>query len=192
MEQIAKLIYQTEPLNYQRKSGELNNQIDRLNNDQRLSLLLYSFKNYDKNYNKSLCLTYPNLWNSFTKNDWEKLILKMFPRKIIYLKDDLRDINTGYYFDIFLLNGIIGVSPFNFIFNSVEIKEEEKKELYIYLKHYGEVLFFYDERELIEDIVDFYDLSIFNDIVRMKDDLINTGVFEPTLDFKKLLDQLEN
>jgi hypothetical protein len=45
MEQIAKLIYQTEPLNYQRKSGELNNQIDRLNNDQRLSLLLYSFKN---------------------------------------------------------------------------------------------------------------------------------------------------
>ncbi|GIZ16531.1 hypothetical protein [Capnocytophaga catalasegens] len=141
---LAKRINSFEPLNRFRKSKEIVENIFTLNVQERINLLVFSFKNYDKSYNKSLCLTYPNLWNEFNEDNWKSLIIEMFPREINIIKNDLRIINTGKYFDVFLLNTIIGISPFRLIFNELS-DNDENKVLFNFLNFYGEVYFFYNE-----------------------------------------------
>lgn len=187
--ELAMSINSTEPLNRFRVQNEFKERIYLLTIEERLNLLVSSFQKFDNEYNKSLCLNYTFLWREFSEEDWRTLILKMFPRKVKYEKGDLRPMNTGAYSDILLLNGIIGVSPFDFIFNEPTIKDDEKKAFKNYLKFYGEVNFFCNERELIEDIVNFYELDVFDYIVNMKQRLIENSTFRPSLRFPDLLNQ---
>lgn len=187
--EFAKYINTSEPLNKNRVSEDIENKIRDLSVEQRINLLVFSFQNYDKAYNKDLCFTYPSLWNEFKGSDWKNLVIDMFPRKFKFMKGDLIEVNTGSYFDIFLLNGIIGVSPFEFIFNESEIDKVEKESFFNYLKYYGESSFFYNEREMIEDIVNFYELEVFSNIVKMKERLIEDSFFSPSKNYNELLNQ---
>lgn len=189
--ELAKQLYASAPLNKFRIHKIMKEKIEMLSIDQKMNLLVFSFKNYDKNYNMELCLTYTFLWRSFNGVNWKRLILEMFPRKIKFEEGNRKEINTGSYFDIFLLNGIIGVSPFEFIFHEPKIDEIEKKEFLNYLKFYGEVLFYYDERQLIEDIVNFYELEAFIDIVKMKEYIQTNLIFEPSISHSDLLIRYE-
>lgn len=189
---LAKYINTLEPLNKFRIVEDIKNNILELSIEQRINLLVFSFENYDKGFNEGLCLTYPKLWNEFAENDWKKLIIKMFPRKVKFIENDLREINTGAYFDVFLLNGIIGVSPFDFIFNELKIEKAEKKSFLKYLKFYGEFLFFYDARKLIEDIVNFYELDVFSNIVNMKESLISGKSFGESMTYYELLNKFDD
>ncbi|UUV20443.1 hypothetical protein [Paenimyroides aestuarii] len=194
--ELAKYINTSQPLNRYRISDEIKEMISHLDAKQKINLLVFSFRNYDKNYNKELCLTYTTLWNELEESDWKKLIIDMFPRDVEFIKGNLKEINTSSYFDVFLLNGIIGVSPFEFIFNEARINEEQKRSFINYLKFYGNDSFFYNEREMIEDIVNFYELGVFSDIVKMKEKLIlcqcfNTQVCPIDLD-KKVMDMIND
>ncbi|WP_343706150.1 hypothetical protein [Flavobacterium sp.] len=189
--ELAKIIHASEPLNKFRKNNN-KERIDMLTIEQKLNLLIYSFQNYSSNYNKELCLNYPVLWNNFIYKDWEKLILKMFPRKVKYEKGNLRDLNTGVYSDVFLLNAIIGVSPFEFIFQEPTINKKEKKNFFNYLKFYGETNFYCNERELIENIVNFYELDVIVEIVTMKEYLVASSNFKPSTNYSILLKQLQS
>jgi len=187
--ELAKQIYDSAPLNKFRNLNTLQVKVQGLTIEHRLNLLIYSFQNYDKGYNEELCLSYPILWSEFKNVDWEKLILKMFPRKVKYEAGNLKEINTVCYSDILLLNGIIGVSPFQFIFLASTIDELEKKSFMNYLKFYGESAFYCNERELIEDIVNFYELDILSDIVNMKEYLIANSTFRPSVSHSELITQ---
>ncbi len=88
-----------------------------------------------------------------------------------------------------MLNGIIGVSPFEFIFQNSTIEHTEKKSFLNYLKFYGEVCFFYNEREMIDDIVNFYELDTFVSIVRMREYLAENSSFEYSLKYSELLNR---
>jgi hypothetical protein len=183
---LAQSLYEASPLNKQNQLEYLTEKIKSLSVRERLDLLVYSFMHYDRNYNYELCLFIPLLWIDFKIDDWKKLFEKMFPRKIKYVENNLKEINTGSYFDILLLNGIIGVSPFEFIFKELKIDFEEKREFYNYLKHYGEYAFYINERELIENIVHFYNLDVFKIIVNVKEELLNQG-FEPAMNYRNIL-----
>lgn len=187
--ELAKHIYDSAPLNKFRNIKDLEVKIDKLAIEQKLNLLLNSFQNYDSDYNKELCLNYPALWREFTYVNWKKLILKMFPRKVKYEIGNLKEMNTGSYFDIFLLNGIIGVSPFEFIIQEPTIEDTEKKAFMNYLKFYGEVGFYCNERELLEDIVNFYELNTLLDIVKMKEYLIANSPFKSSVSHSELMAQ---
>lgn len=188
--ELAKQLYESSPLNRFRIHTSMKEKIERLSIDQKMNLLVFSFKNYDRSYNIELCLTYTILWRDFNGVNWKRLILEMFPRKVKF-EEGVKEINTGFYFDIFLLNGIIGVSPFEFVFNELEIQEMEKKEFFNYLKVYGDVLFYYNERELIEDVVNFYELETFVDIVKMKEYILTNLIFEPSMSHSDLLIRFE-
>lgn len=184
--ELAKQLYESSPLNRFRIHTSMKEKIEMLSIDQKMNLLVFSFKNYDRSYNIELCLTYTILWRDFNGVNWKRLILEMFPRKVKF-EEGVKEINTGFYFDIFLLNGIIGVSPFEFVFNELEIHEMEKKEFFNYLKVYGDALFYYNERELIEDVVNFYELEVFVDIVKMKEYIQTNLIFEPSMSHSDLL-----
>ena len=188
--ELAKQLYESSPLNRFRIHTSMKEKIEILSIDQKMNLLVFSFKNYDRSYNIELCLTYTILWRDFNGVNWKRLILEMFPRKVKF-EEGVKEINTGFYFDIFLLNGIIGVSPFEFVFNEREIHEIEKKEFFNYLKVYGDVLFYYNERELIEDVVNFYELETFVDIVKMKEYILTNLIFEPSMSHSDLLIRFE-
>jgi len=188
--ELAKQLYESSPLNRFRIHTSMKEKIEILSIDQKMNLLVFSFKNYDRSYNIELCLTYTILWRDFNGVNWKRLILEMFPRKVKF-EEGVKEINTGFYFDIFLLNGIIGVSPFEFVFNELEIQEMEKKEFFNYLKVYGDVLFYYNERELIEDVVNFYELETFVDIVKMKEYILTNLIFEPSMSHSDLLIRFE-
>lgn len=187
---LAKLIYNSEPLNKYTNTSSIKEQIAVLSNEQKLNLLTFSFQNYDKNYNIGLCLNFTILWSTFEVIDWKQLIITMFPRKAKYEMGNFKELFTGSYCDIFLLNGIIGVSPFEFIFQTLEIDKVEKKHFLTYFEHYGEVNFYYNEREMIEDIVTFYELNTFVEIVKMKKYLIATYSFKPSLSYADMLIKL--
>lgn len=184
---LAKLIYESSPLNRFRNENGINQDIDKLTLPQKLNLLCFSFQNYDKNYNLTLCLNYPKLWGQFEEAHWKELIIKMFPRKIKFEKDNPNLINSGAYFDILLLNGIIGVSPFEFIF-----EELEKKSFLNYLIFFGETNFYYLETELKEDIKDFYEPDTLNEIIRMKAFLIENSTFRHSKSYADLILQFGN
>jgi len=188
--ELAKQLYASSPLNRFRIHTSMKEKIEMLSIDQKMNLLVFSFKNYDRSYNIELCLTYTILWRDFNGDNWKRLILEMFPRKVKF-EEGVKEINTGFYFDIFLLNGIIGVSPFEFIFNEFEIHVKEKKEFLNYLKFYGDVFFYYNERELIEDIVNYYELETFVDIVKMKEYILTNLIFEPSMSHSDLLNRFE-
>lgn len=185
--ELAKLIYNSQPLNKYGDNLGIKKQIDALFSEQKLNLLVFSFQNYDKDYSKNLCLNFTNLWSDFQVIDWKKLILKMFPRKVVFENNNFKQLFTGSYSDILLLNGIIGVSPFEFIFQTPEIDEIAKKSFWEYFKHYGKVNFYYDEREMIEDIVNFYELNTFSEIVKMKAYLITNSEFKSSLSYDEVL-----
>jgi len=188
--ELAKQLYESSPLNRFRIHTSMKEKIEILSIDQKMNLLVFSFKNYDRSYNIELCLTYTILWRDFNGVNWKRLILEMFPRKVKF-EEGVKEINTGFCFDIFLLNAIIGVSPFEFVFNELEIHEMEKKEFFNYLKVYGDVLFYYNERELIEDVVNFYELETFVDIVKMKEYILTNLIFEPSMSHSDLLIRFE-
>ena len=127
--ELAKYINASEPLNRFRNSKDIKEKIEELSIEQKTNLLIFSFQNYDKSYNVGLCLTYTILWSRFNEATWKKLILEMFPRKVKFEERNVKETNTGSYFDIFLLNGIVGISPFEFIFQEPRIDETEKKRL---------------------------------------------------------------
>ncbi len=185
--ELAKYIYDSAPLNNDRNLNEIKEKIELLSISQRLNFLVFSFQNYDINHNKELCLAHTNLWNNFDEIHWKKMILEMFQRKLKFEERDLKDINTGLYFSVFLLNEIIGVSPFDYIFKDASINEIEKEYFVNYLKFYGEVFLNYNERELIGDIVDFYDLNAFIDIVKMKENLLENSIFEQKISYSDLV-----
>lgn len=188
--ELAKQLYASSPLNRFRIHTSMKEKIEMLSIDQKMNLLVFSFKNYDRSYNIELCLAYTILWRDFNGDNWKRLILEMFPRKVKF-EEGVKEINTSFYFDIFLLNGIIGVSPFEFIFNEFEIHVKEKKEFLNYLKFYGDVFFYYNERELIEDIVNYYELETFVDIVKMKEYILTNLIFEPSMSHSDLLNRYE-
>ncbi|WP_427874507.1 hypothetical protein [Flavobacterium sp. MMS24-S5] len=188
--ELAKQLYASSPLNRFRIHTSIKEKIEMLSIDQKMNLLVFSFKNYDRSYNIELCLAYTILWRDFNGDNWKRLILEMFPRKVKF-EEGVKEINTSFYFDIFLLNGIIGVSPFEFIFNEFEIHVKEKKEFLNYLKFYGDVFFYYNERELIEDIVNYYELETFVDIVKMKEYILTNLIFEPSMSHSDLLNRYE-
>jgi len=177
---LAILAYSMAPLNRYRDSKEIKNKIQLLSIDERIDFLIYSFNNFDKNYNYE---------SEFEIENWKFLILKMFPRKDKVSKVDLRKLNTGCYFDIELLNGIIGVSPFEYIFKNAQISRAEKIHFYDHLKYYGLHFFYVNEREMIEDIVNLFDNDLFNDIVKCKEKLLKNNEFSLDLNHTELLNK---
>ncbi|MBV7441289.1 hypothetical protein KRX57_07635 [Weeksellaceae bacterium TAE3-ERU29] len=165
------------PYNNKSKFDSALFKIKSLTLNQKIILLENLFKKFDIGFNKVTTLSFPEIWSDFEIEDWKILILKMFPRKVKYIKGNLRDINTGNYFDIVLLNGIIGISPFTFIFNNDKINIEDKKNFYQYVKYYGDVSFFNLERVLIEDIVNYYELEVLKKIVLTKEKLKSDSDF---------------
>ncbi|UCA61539.1 hypothetical protein KB553_08375 [Chryseobacterium rhizoplanae] len=189
-EEISRKLYESSPLNRFRKIDVVvSNTVKKLPVKEKLNVLLYSFKNYNKNYNYELCLSFPTLWNEFEGRDWKFLIKKMFPRNFNIYHDKIKYLNTGEFFDIILLNGVLGVSPFKYIFEELLINNEERNEFYSYFKLFGEVNFYPDLRELMEDIVDFYEMNVIEDIVNMKDKLLKQSSFELVIPHSIILDK---
>lgn len=189
-EEISRKLYESSPLNRFRKIDvKLLNTINELSLKEKLNILLHSFKNYDKNYNFELCLSFPTLWNEFKGHDWKFLIQNMFPRNFNIYHDKIKYLNTGEFFDIILLNGIFGVSPFKYIFEELLIDNEERNEFYDYFKLFGEVNFYPDLRELMEDIVDFYEINVIEDIMNMKNKLLQQSSFELVMPHSIILDK---
>ncbi|MBE4948005.1 hypothetical protein [Chryseobacterium culicis] len=189
-EEISRKLYESSPLNRFRKIDiKLLNTINELSLKEKLNILLHSFKNYDKNYNYELCLSFPTLWNEFEGHDLKFLIKNMFPRNFNIYHDKIKYLNTGEFFDIILLNGIFGVSPFKYIFEELLIDNEERNEFYDYFKLFGEVNFYPDLRELMEDIVDFYEIHVIEDIMNMKNKLLQQSSFELVMPHSIILDK---
>ncbi|MBF7093616.1 hypothetical protein IUY40_19010 [Flavobacterium sp. ALJ2] len=183
---LANNLYESQPL---LKGCQVNyeSELYKFSKDEKIDLLVYCFKKYDRAFNQSLILYYINLWEDFIRKDWVLLITKMFPREK-FNKHSFKDINSGWYCDILLLNGIIGINPFELIFNDLEISSEEKKLFFYFFKHRGEYSFYINERELIEDIVNYYDLEVFQKIVIMKEKLIQEG-FTPTVKYVEIIEK---
>jgi hypothetical protein len=171
VQEILKYLDEIYPYNNNKEFKIAYAKIKNLSLVQRIVLLENSFKNFDIGFNNVTCLSFPEIWSDFDIEDWKTLIMKMFPRKVRYMEGDLREINTGSYFDIVLLNGIIGISPFTFIFNSEDIDNKNKSNFFLYIKYYGNESFYNKERGLIEDIVNFYKLDVFKKIVSTKEKL---------------------
>ncbi|MEN9918211.1 MAG: hypothetical protein RL662_647 [Bacteroidota bacterium] len=189
IEKLAYYIYQSAPLVKSRNiHKELIDKITSLRIEDKLELLLFSFKNFDRHYNNELCLSLPILWNDFDEKNWKLLIEEMFPRNVDIYQNKLKYLNTGLFYDIVLLNGIIGVSPFKYIFEELLIDKLERNSFYNYMKLFGEASFFLDVRELIDDIINFYDINIFHDIVTMRERLLLSTSFEQLRDFRYLID----
>lgn len=183
---LAHKIYKSSPL-LKPFPINLGNEVSNLSTAEKIDLLVYCFKNYDKGFNKSLVLCCPSLWKEFDQKDWTLLMTKMFPREK-FDKHSFKDINSAWYCDILLLNGVIGINPFEYLFNNPEFSVEEKKLLFEFFKHRGEYSFYINERELIEDIVNFYDLEVFQIIVMMKEKLISEGLI-PAVKYDEIIKQ---
>ncbi|RKR05731.1 hypothetical protein C8C83_5081 [Flavobacterium sp. 90] len=183
---LAHKIYASQPL-LKGFQDSLENKLHVLSNTEKIDLLVYCFKNYDKGFNISLILSCPDIWKNFILKDWALLISKMFPRKE-FDKHSFKDINSVSYCDILILNGIIGINPFRYIFDNEQFTIEEKKLLFDFFKHRGEYTFYINERELIEDIVHFYDLEVFQEIVIMKEKLLLEGL-TPTVKYQEIMKQ---
>ncbi|MNU65870.1 hypothetical protein D3C71_551720 [compost metagenome] len=192
IDQLSVELYNNSPHNRTRSNFvDYREKINDLSNEQKVNLLVFSFQNYDYDYNYELCLAFPQLWNSFKLNDWEILILKMFPRKVQYVENDLRNSRTGCFFDVALLNGIIDVPFFDIIFESVQISAEEKRNFYLFVKFHHR-LYWNIERQIIEDVVAFYDTGIFEDIVKMKEEIIFSGVFHELYGFEEFCSKFKS
>ncbi len=183
---LAHKIYASSPL-LKGFQDSLENELHDLSNAEKIDLLAYCFKSYDKGFNISLILSCPIIWKDFDLKDWTILMTKMFPREE-FNKHSFKEINSGSYCDILFLNGIIGVDPFEYLFNNPEFSIEEKKLLFDFFKHRGEYTFYINERELIEDIVHFYDLEVFQEIVIMKEKLLLEGL-TPTVKYDEIIEQ---
>ncbi|WP_141130365.1 hypothetical protein [Flavobacterium sp. ov086] len=183
---LAHKIYNSSPL---LKGFQFNfgNELYNLSNDNKIDLLAHCFKNYDKGFNVSLMLCCPHLWKDFDLKNWTTLITKMFPREK-FDKHSFKDINSGSYCDILFLNGIIGVNPFEYLFTNPQFTIEEKRLFFEFFKHRAEYSFYINERELIEDIVNFYDLEVFQIIVMMKEKLISEGLI-PAVKYDEIIKQ---
>jgi hypothetical protein len=177
---LAEKLYDAQPL----FKGRLIEIGDILKED-RINLLQYCFKRYDISFNCSLVTSYSLLWEDFCREDWIVLIKKMFPREN-FNKHSVKDISSGWYSDILLLNGIIGIDPFNLIFNDFDITEEEKRDFFEYLKYRGEYSFYINLRELIEDVVYFDDFEFLQKIVNKKEKLIQEG-FIPSEPYQEVI-----
>ena len=184
---LAARLYNESPL-LKGRDIEFKNDFVCLSKDDKISFLAYSFKKYDKGFTQSMILYLPCLWEDFDAREWRQLIRKMFPREIEFEWSSLK-INTGWYTDIYLLNGIIGISPFEYIFSEINIGKLEKERFYDVLKYRGEVLFYANERQLIEDVVNFYELDLFNKIVNIKDKLLSEG-FYPAIKYEDMVDKI--
>lgn len=183
---LADRLYKSQPL-LKGFQVSFENEFSEFSNIEKIDLLVYCFKNYDKGFNLSLVLSCPDIWKDFVLKDWTLLMTKMFPRED-FNKHSFKDINSGSYSDILVLNGIIGVDPFEYLFNNPQFTIEEKKLLFDFFKHRGEYSFYINERELIEDIVHFYDLEVFQEIVIMKEKLLLEGL-TPSLKYNEIMEQ---
>lgn len=172
------------PLN-NRRVENFKSEISNLLINDKIDFLVYAFKNHEMGFTKSLALCFPELWEDFHCSEWQKLIVLMFPRET-FNKLSFENLQTGSFTDILLINGIVGVNPFDFIFNTLEINEEQKDNFRNFLKFRGEYLFYANERELIEDIVCYYDVSTFSKIVNSKNVLLDNG-FSPAMTYKDTL-----
>ncbi|MCU0431367.1 MAG: hypothetical protein MUF42_15495 [Cytophagaceae bacterium] len=191
--QLSEYIYNSAPLNKGNNSvTNIEKQLINLSKISRIELLRNSFIDYDVNHNYNLCLSFASLWDDFEASDWKSLILKMFPRIIKYEAGNFKHINTGCYFDIAFLNGVLGVSPFRFIFNSDLISIIDKENFYQYLKHFGEYSFFNKERELIENVVNFYDFDVLRKIVTNREKLAQDKDFSEWYNFQDACDIFTN
>lgn len=182
---LSEKLYKSEPF-FKGREIDFKIEFHNLSKAQKKNFLIYSFKRYDISFTISILLYLPCLWEKFDSEDWKNLIKNMFPRNVIY-ENSLKDIQTGQFTDILFLNGIIGINPFDFIFNNLDISSEEKTLFFDFFKHRGEYSFYINLRELIEDIVNFYDLEIFEKIVIMKEKLIQEG-FTPTVKYEEIIE----
>jgi hypothetical protein len=173
---LAEKLYSFQPLLKVRPIN-FKNEFDKLSNEAKIDFLVYCFKRYDIGFTESVVLYLPCLWENFSVYDWKSLIKKMFPRQLDFNKFTIKNINTGWYTDIRLLNGIIGINPFEFIFDELEINENEKQNVFEFLKYRGKHSFYVNEKELIEKVTDFYDLEIFQKINKMKQKLLKEGFY---------------
>ncbi|MBP4137448.1 hypothetical protein [Flavobacterium geliluteum] len=183
---VANNLYESQPLLRNRKINFCI-ELYTISKQEKIDLLVYCFKRYDIGFNKSLVLYCTHLWKDFIKDDWINLITKMFPREN-FDEHSFKEINSGWYCDVLLLNGIIGVNPFDLIFYDIELSTEEKKQFFGYLKYRGEYSLYINERELIEDIVNFYAPDVFEKIVTMKEKLIQEGFF-PSIKYQEVINK---
>lgn len=184
---LASYINNLSPLNRYRDLSDVVENLKRLSHLERIDLLVYSFQSFDRNYNYDFCMSFPFLWVDFDDSDWKSVIERMFPRRIKFEMNSIKNIDTGWYFDIFFLNAVVGVSPFKFIFEELEIDDFEKESFRNYLIHFGEMAFFNKERELIENVVNFYELKLFSDIVTSKEILLKSESFELYYSYSEVL-----
>jgi len=110
----------------------------------KLELLAYSFKNFDKNENQCFLLCVPELWELMKIEDWATLMELMSPRPTIGIFDP-----TGCYSDIIFLIKWLNLDGLQFSLSLNCLDAEDKQKICQYCR--ANASFLQPEHENFED-----------------------------------------
>ncbi|MGE5657474.1 MAG: hypothetical protein ACM37W_12780 [Actinomycetota bacterium] len=110
----------------------------------KLELLVYSFKNFDRGENESFLLCIPELWEFMKIEDWTNLINLLSPRPIITVFD-----STGCYSDIIFFIKWLNLDGLQFALSLDSLNAEDKQQICHYCR--ANVSFLQRDHEDFED-----------------------------------------
>lgn len=95
----------------------------------KIELLAYSFKNFDRGENESFLLCTPELWQSMKLEDWAALIKLLSPRPAISIFDP-----TGSYSDMIFLIKWLNLDGLKFALSLDCLNAEDKQQICHYCR----------------------------------------------------------
>lgn len=158
------------------------NLIQNLSNNDKVNILIYACEKYDYQFCDLMFNSFPELWKNLLVENWIELIYNSIQQYDVDA-DIWLNVNSGCLTTLRFMHGVMGVSPFKCLLEFGDITLENKISMIKTIRNIS-TLFIIDLRSFIEDVVTFYDVHLFNDIIMVKNNLIEK-------DFPKAFDNQE-
>ncbi len=118
------------------------------------------FRKENSAFNINLLLTCPFLFQNYDLNSWLQLFKELSPRPEVEARTINKFINSdGHFTDLIFFNKILNVNPIKALKLSSNLDERDFRNCLKFIQSYS-YKFFISEEELIEDLNDFYNVTL--------------------------------